>query len=112
MFQASSSIDHYVTEIILNMCATDVILPLAVIEKFLSVLKPLINVCQKSFDDDLRHPGVSKDVDAAFSCLPIVYFDVPTLRVFIPISTHPTGDAAPLCDTLVFEVGTPKILSI
>lgn len=85
------------------MSATDVILPFHMIEKFLLVLKPLIHVCQKSYNDSTQLE-IQEDVDNLIPCLPLIYFDIPTLRIFTPLSKYSPDDSTFLCDTIVFEV--------
>lgn len=92
------------TEIILKICPLDVVIPLAVIEKFLSVLNPLINQYGKISQDIEFQLETTKNIDrdVSMNCLPIIYFDIPMLRIFIPV--YKNNDLISSYDTFICEV--------
>lgn len=96
----------YVTEIVVKLSPLDVILPLAILEKFLAVVKPFINF-YRSPRQRIISPAESNRIDSEIpiAFLPLVYFDIPMLRIFVPIST--ASRDSPIVassDTLVCEV--------
>ena len=103
-FQIPLSCDRYVTEIILDVSPIDVIVPFNVLNKFTSVLKPLMSRSRVTSGDDAHLVEARSEHVNAFASLPLIYLNVPVLRIFIPLSDFSTTGSYKNFDTIICEV--------